>query len=377
VYESKRLTSHTSHFMFIAAAFIEPARTITNWGHLPIIQWVFLPVVLLYMLVGTIGWTQVNRHQRAIYAYFVIMVLLACLIMLISSWSEGVLSGILSILLLPMHGAILPKYARLSLILVLCGCATACWLMFNQHLGRIGIFSPISAYIGFFVFDYIGNIVVSEERAREQVATYARMVEDIAIMRERTRLARDLHDSLGHYLTAIHMQAQAAQAVLYHQPQQTEEALTHISSLARDGLQEVRKSIEAIRTLPTDNRPLPEALAILVKQNPTNSMMVFQTLGAPIATTPETNITLYRIVQEALTNIHKHAQAQQITITLRYDTAPNRITLRIQDDGVGATSTEGGFGLIGLKERVRLLNGTLDIQTAHGEGFCMEAHIPL
>jgi signal transduction histidine kinase len=90
--------------------------------------------------------------------------------------------------------------------------------------------------------------------------------------------------------------------------------------------------------------------------------------------TPQTNLTLYRAGQEALTNVAKHANATTVNVRLNY--GDDRIRLTIDDNGVGASESEGGFGLLGIRERVQLLNGSVRVTTDAGKGFILEVEVP-
>src|SRR5262249_35849620 len=90
---------------------------------------------------------------------------------------------------------------------------------------------------------------------------------------------------------------------------------------------------------------------------------------------PPTNLTLYRAAQEALTNVAKHAHANNVEVALDYKN-PQVTHLSVEDDGVGSSTSEGGFGLLGVRERVQLLNGTVSVRTEIGKGFTLEVEVP-
>jgi signal transduction histidine kinase len=100
----------------------------------------------------------------------------------------------------------------------------------------------------------------------------------------------------------------------------------------------------------------------------------FVQTGSPQPLPPQVELTLYRVAQEGLTNIHKHAQANQATLTLAY--AADKVRLQVWDAGQGCTAPTGGYGLIGLRERVQLVGGTVKIQSTPGQGFELAVEIP-
>lgn len=372
---SNRLTSLTSHVVFVVVGLAGASTTLVNHLDEAWVRYGVIPLLILFLCGGTLGWMWIQKTQRFWTIYYPLMAGLGSVIIFVATYvAGGGLAAAIIVLPLVMHGAVLPGRARLLFLsLISAGLFIGVLIAPTQIDSWLAFAAALS---GVLAFDFVGRVIVSEEQTHEQLARYARDVEELSIMRERNRLAREIHDNLGHYLTAINMQAQAAQAVLSIDPQQANEALTHIQGLAREGLQEVRQSIAAVRARPMEHRSLHEAIEILVIDTQSRGLAVdFQITGKPSPRAAEVEMTIYRIVQEALTNIHKHAQAQHVTIQMHYGETPPSIRLQVCDDGMGTENTEGGFGLLGLRERVRLLGGTIQIRTAPGKGFCIEVEI--
>jgi signal transduction histidine kinase len=215
------------------------------------------------------------------------------------------------------------------------------------------------------------------EAANRQLSAYAAQAEELAISKERNRLAREIHDSLGHYLTVINVQLQAALAVLDDDRQQAVTAVETAQQLTQEGLASVRASVSALRESPLGDKPLTEAIAALVQETQ-NAGIVVETelIGQPRRLEPATELALYRTVQEGLTNTRKHSRASRIDLTLDYS-HPERVLLAIKDNGVGTKSIDsGGFGLLGVRERVQLLGGSVELETRPGHGFSLVAQIP-
>jgi signal transduction histidine kinase len=203
-------------------------------------------------------------------------------------------------------------------------------------------------------------------------------VEELATAKERNRLAREIHDSLGHYLTVINVQIEAARAVIGNDPPRALDALRKAQSLAQEGLADVRRSVAALRASPTEDRPLPEALAALAAENRASGLLTeLAVTGAPRPLPPQTELTLYRAMQEGLTNIRKHARAARVDITLDYGDN-ERVRLVVHDNGVGDSpdGRPGGYGLLGVRERTHLLGGEVRIRSAEGQGFTLEVELP-
>lgn len=213
--------------------------------------------------------------------------------------------------------------------------------------------------------------------ANDRLREYALQAEELATAKERNRLAREIHDSLGHYLTVVNVQLEAAQAVMETDPARAHAALSKAQSLTQEGLMDVRRSVAALRAAPTEHRPLPEAIRILVDECRAAGVVAQLTVsGGPRPLPAQAELTLYRAAQEALTNIRKHAHASRADLTLDYG-ANGNVRLTARDNGVGSAAPDGGFGLLGLRERVQLLGGVVNVSTAPGEGFRLEVEVPV
>ncbi|MBK8430457.1 MAG: sensor histidine kinase [Chloroflexi bacterium] len=204
--------------------------------------------------------------------------------------------------------------------------------------------------------------------ANHKLSEYAARVEEMAIIQERNRMAREIHDSLGHYLTVVNVQIGAAQAVMEKHPEKAISALQKAQKLTQEGLAEVRQSVSALRDT-AEERPLREQLADLAAETEATGLPThLQVWGEPRPLDSQTTRTLYRAAQEALTNARKHSAASQITLTLDYINL-QEVRLVVQDNGRGSANPTGGYGLLGLRERVQLLGGRVEITTAEGQGF--------
>jgi signal transduction histidine kinase len=222
----------------------------------------------------------------------------------------------------------------------------------------------------------VERLAAELRQANQKLRAYAVQVEELATLQERNRLAREIHDGLGHYLTALNMQIKAAQAVLDQDTPRVQSALSKAQALAQDALADVRRSVAALRGEPLLNRPLPDALAALLDECRGAGLVVELTVqGEYRPLLPQADFTLYRAAQEALTNVRKHSLASRVDVTLEYH--PAEAILTIADNGVGAAQIDDvGFGLYGLRERLTLLGGSINVVTAPGQGFRLEVIAP-
>ncbi len=212
--------------------------------------------------------------------------------------------------------------------------------------------------------------------ANRQLSAYAVQAEELATIQERNRLAREIHDNLGHYLTVVNVQIAAAKVLLASDAARAVEALDKAQALTQEGLGAVRQSVAALRESPLGQRPLPDALADLVQESNNAGIVTELTLvGSPRTLTSPEQLTLYRTAQEGLTNIRKHARASRADLTLDFS-APGCVRLTIADNGLGAAQTRSGFGLLGIRERVQALGGEVRVETAVNQGFALSVTIP-
>ncbi len=221
------------------------------------------------------------------------------------------------------------------------------------------------------------QLTVELELANRQLSVYATQAEELATTKERNRIAREIHDTLGHYLTVVNMQIKAAQAVMNQQPEKAQDVLQKAQKLTEEGLTAVRQSVSALRDSPLGQKTLPVALADLLAETESSGIVTqFDMVGQPRPLDAKLDLTLYRTVQEGLTNIRKHARASRVDLLLDYGAA-DQVQLQLKDNGVGtAVTPNGGFGLLGLRERVHLLGGRLETETAPGNGFKLVITLP-
>jgi signal transduction histidine kinase len=214
------------------------------------------------------------------------------------------------------------------------------------------------------------------DEANRQLRDYAAQSEELATARERNRIAREIHDGLGHYLTTIHMQIQAARGILATDRPRADQTLAKAQQLSQEALGDVRRSVSALRTVPADRLSLPAALAELADAARAAGLpTTINILGAERPLDLLEEHALYRAAQEGLTNARKHAQAASATLTLDFGDA-RLVRLTVADDGRGTSSTDGGFGLLGLRERVQLVGGSLTLRTAPGAGLALIVEVP-
>jgi two-component system, NarL family, sensor kinase len=205
----------------------------------------------------------------------------------------------------------------------------------------------------------------------------------MALVEERNRLAREVHDTLAQELAGIALQLEAADALLDSAPDRARIRIRQALERAREGLEEVRRSVLDLRAGPLERQSLAAALEALGRRFADETSIAVTTRvaleGRRLPARSEE--AFYRIAQEALANVRQHAQASAVTIDLRI--VGDQAHLAVRDDGRGfdnAAAPAGpgrGFGLIGMQERARLLNGVLCVSSEPGAGAQIEVSIPL
>ncbi len=223
----------------------------------------------------------------------------------------------------------------------------------------------------------VGDLLgIAVERAR----LYEQSVQ-LGAERERNRLAREIHDTLAQGLTAVSLQLESADVLLEigTSPEKAHQAVQQALALTRANLEEARRSVMDLRAAPLEGKTLAEALTSLADELAADDYeLTVSIVGAGRPLPPRVEIGLYRIVQEAFTNIRHHAQAKAVGLTLVV--SPESVKLTVVDDGQGFDPTSvpnGRYGLIGMNERVKILGGRFILESNAQSGTQLSVNIPL
>jgi len=201
---------------------------------------------------------------------------------------------------------------------------------------------------------------------------------------ERLRIARDLHDVIGHNISLINVQASMGLDLMDSQPEQARAALSAIKSASKEALEELRTMLTTLRhdddVAPRSPVPGLERLPELIKLTRTAGLSVEVEVAGKAPPLPAAvQLAAYRIIQESLTNVARHAGPARVTVRVSYDDADVRV--EIDDDGTapsnGAAAIGTGSGITGMRERAAALGGDLSAGFRHGGGFRVSARLPL
>jgi signal transduction histidine kinase len=243
-----------------------------------------------------------------------------------------------------------------------------------------GIVFSIAWTIGFLV----GRKFHEADEARERAIRAEREREErarVAVSDERARIARELHDVVGHSVSVMTVQASAARRLLRPQQEKEREALLVVERTGREALAEMRRMVGVLRR-PEEApalapQPSLEQIERLVEHTREAGLPVeLRVEGDPVHLPPGIDLTAYRLVQEGLTNAIKHAGAHRAEVLVRY--GDGEVELTVSDDGLGGGNGDGGgHGLVGMRERVSVYGGELEAGPRPGGGFRLRARLPL
>jgi signal transduction histidine kinase len=242
---------------------------------------------------------------------------------------------------------------------------------------------PAAFFIGRTVFTRHAYTAALEERARTAEQSREALARE-AVLEERRRIARELHDVVAHHVSVMGVMATGARRALTRDPASADEALATIESTGRATLREMRRLLDVLRRDDETDaafQPQPgvEGLRALAEQVREAGLTVRLTVaGTPRPLDPGIDLTIYRIVQEGLTNALKHAGPASAQVSIAFH--PDRIVLTVDDDGAGESavpSGRSGHGLVGMRERVALYGGSLRAGPRGSQGYSLAADIPL
>ncbi|MBW4439309.1 MAG: sensor histidine kinase [Pleurocapsa minor GSE-CHR-MK-17-07R] len=242
------------------------------------------------------------------------------------------------------------------------------------------------------LYSVVGYLVLMTARAQRRqrhalaesnarLSEYASTLEQLTIARERNRLARELHDTLAHSLSAVNVQLKALEVLWEQDPAKARAALHETQELTREGLQEARRALVALRSAPVEELGLALALERLARKAAERGGLAL-TLNVPErihGLTPQAEQQVYRAAEEALNNVVRHANARALALSVAR--AGHIVRLTVRDDGVGfdpaSAARDGHFGLTGMRERATLVHGALSVDSSAGAGTTITFEVPL
>lgn len=215
------------------------------------------------------------------------------------------------------------------------------------------------------------------EDAHQQLSAYAEKVEEFTAIQERNRIAREIHDRVGHKITALLVQIQLARELMKLDEKQCKEALQNAEKLTRDSLEEIRMSVRTLQVETKFSLTFLEALKQMLNDfaNMTGLNITLSIEGDLTNVPHSLQTTIKRVMQEALTNVKRHSDGTQCDISIkRSDT---EVRIEIIDNGKGSNNVTAGFGLVNMRARVLEHGGTIQYGSEANKGFCIKMRLPL
>jgi signal transduction histidine kinase len=289
-------------------------------------------------------------------------------------------TGLSGILLLVISGVLpwmLPVYAGVVWLLAETMALVPVFVFSDENFSWWEATLQSGVYLGFSAFTFATSLVAKEQtEAREELrrlnaelrATRALLAESTRL-NERVRISRELHDLLGHHLTALSLNLEVASHLVQGQAQ---EQVRKAQSVARLLLSDVREAVSQLRQ--DDDIDIGLALATLVQGLPQPEVHL-ELPSHFAAGDPRRAQVMLRCAQEFITNTIRHARAANLWLRFEQDTEGN-LSMSARDDGLGVEAFQAGNGLTGMRERLAQLGGSLTIETGKGRGFALHAQLP-
>jgi signal transduction histidine kinase len=374
-----------SYVILVAAGFVglrfDPPTTIALRG----------VVVILLAAVAVVQWRMFRRAGKSweIHVYLGLYgVLAAALMFLQPGWTMyPVLYTVpltWAILTLPIRQAM---YWGLTYIIV-AAASFAVGISLSEGLIAVFLYGVVYSFVGAFAHALVRadsarresqSLLAELQEAHRQLQEYALHAEEMAVVQERNRLAREMHDTLGHRLTVAAVQLEGAQRLCVADPERAEDIVGTVREQVRDALAELRSTVATLRAPIEADLQLHSSLRLLTTNfQDATGLTVYQMLPDEMPRLPGPyRLAIYRTAQEALTNIQKHAQAQRVWLMLTVSSS--RVSLLVGDDGQGISirKEQSGFGLRGMRERAAQLGGELHVEPRKGGGTQISLRLPL
>ncbi len=242
-----------------------------------------------------------------------------------------------------------------------------CILMIQQQRGTIDEVSML--------YEEIRKTNEDLENANDQLKEYAKITERMGETKERNRLAREIHDTLGHTLTGISVGIDACITMVESSPKEAKAHLERISAVARNGLLDIRRSVNELKPDALERLGLESSITKMITdmKSVTDMQIFFDCRMGPLKFDEDEESAIYRVIQESLTNAMRHGKASRVRIVM--ERQEDMAVLTIRDNGIGCGEMKNGFGTKHIMERIGMLNGTVEFQS--GDGFSVIARIPI
>lgn len=214
------------------------------------------------------------------------------------------------------------------------------------------------------------------EKANKELEMYSNTVEELTLLRERTRVSRELHDSVGHYLSTLCIQLKAIKTLISNKPEMAEKMIESNIKYTEDTLENVRRTVRELKPVEFEAYEgiftIEEMIKNFSKLTGINVKLILSKEKWKL--TSEQSHNLYRIIQESLSNSLRHGKAKNVSISIQF--LKGKLYTQIKDDGKGCSDLNPSFGLKGIKERISSMKGTIEFYTELEKGFEVTITLP-
>ena len=353
--------------------------------------WLIIPFTSLFIIHIALHWsvTSIIKHPQRTGWYLFVQSVLAFIVVGLSR-NIGMVFALYMALIGETIGILRANRKSILVILYYLVLSVINIFLFTNIDNAVAWLSgavPIAIFVSLYVALYNRQNEAREqaqaladelETANRQLTEYAAQVEDLTIANERQRMARELHDTLSQGLAGLILQLEAADAHLTNKHNdKAQTIITDTMEQARATLADARRAIDDLRQPFLDDLDSAFQIEIDRFKNATGIPVNYDSVQTPPLPDPVIE-TLIRTLAEALTNVANHAQAQHVEVNVRMN--DKSLLMTIQDDGSGFDASaipSGHYGILGIKERVRLVNGSVDIQSENGKGTTLKIEVPL
>ena len=294
-----------------------------------------------------------TMQQRRYWLFFIVLSFSA---LLVSNFD--ILSLVMNLPSLEVYLEFFPASVRFATMFV------------KNLLASLNIVVFITSLITYIMYSVSENHKIEEElrmafQANTELNNYVAITEKIAEDRERKRISREIHDTLGHALTGISAGIDAVTVLVDVDPSRAKVQLRNVSNVVREGISDVRRSLEKLRPGALEGRTLKDALEKMIAdyQELSRLDIRFDYQWGEVDLDRTKEDIIFRVIQESITNSLRHGHARQVTIQMTSDSV---YRLFIQDDGVGFDTLQYGYGLIQLQERLAIIGGKAEFVNDHG-----------
>ncbi|WP_147534340.1 sensor histidine kinase [Bacillus marasmi] len=252
------------------------------------------------------------------------------------------------------------------------------FLYVSNQISNLILFCAFGFSFGVFLRQKhkLAESIISIEEKNKELEHYIYQVERITLLEERNRMSRELHDTVGHSLTAVIVAMEAVQTLMDRNPETAKKRLGELIVYSRKTLEQIRQTVHdmAMNEL---KWPLDELIRKTAEDfsHQTGTAVILEIEEVPYATTEAIKLVYLRCLQESLTNAKKHGHATEIKVSLSI--LNERIRLTVEDNGKGFKNTKDGYGIQGMKERINALRGTFHIRSEAGMGTIVLIEIPM